>query len=74
MSLLERSKRNGNRRLVVDGPPDLIISPYSGKGKVIPSLLAWLDGAVDREPYRTPKGTGWILTWSGDRLLALSRI
>jgi len=44
------------------------------QGKVIPSMLALLDGAEDNEPYRTPKGTGWILTWSGDRLLALSRI
>jgi len=44
------------------------------QGKVIPSMLAMLAGAEDRGPYRTPKGTGWILTWSGDRLLALSRI
>ncbi len=44
------------------------------QGKVIPPLLAVLDGAGDTAPYRTPKGTGWILTWSGDRLLALSRI
>ena len=44
------------------------------QGKVIPSILALLDGAGDREPYKTPKGTGWILTWSGERLLALSRI
>ncbi|GAA3338018.1 NUDIX hydrolase [Amorphoplanes nipponensis] len=53
-----------------DGPPVAVCS----QGKVIPSLLALLDGAEDREPYRTPKGTGWILTWSGDRLLGLSRI
>ncbi|MET8152216.1 NUDIX domain-containing protein [Actinoplanes sp. NPDC049668] len=44
------------------------------QGKVIPGLLALLDGAEDPEPYRTEKGSGWILTWSGDRLLALSRI
>lgn len=44
------------------------------QGKVIPSMLAELAGAADNEPYRTPKGTGWILTWTGDRLLALSRI
>jgi 8-oxo-dGTP diphosphatase len=44
------------------------------QGKVIPSILALLAEAEDPEPYRTPKGTGWILTWSGDRLLALSRI
>jgi 8-oxo-dGTP diphosphatase len=44
------------------------------QGKVIPSLLALLAGAEDREPYRTPKGTGWILTWSGERLQGMSRI
>ncbi|OJF10178.1 NUDIX hydrolase [Couchioplanes caeruleus] len=44
------------------------------QGKVIPSLLALLDGADDPAPYKTPKGDGWVLTWSGDRLVALSRI
>ncbi|MEU4219316.1 NUDIX hydrolase [Actinoplanes sp. NPDC026623] len=46
----------------------------SSQGKVIPGLLALLDGAEDTAPYRTRKGAGWILTWSGDRLLASSRI
>ncbi|MEU7901892.1 bifunctional NUDIX hydrolase/histidine phosphatase family protein [Actinoplanes sp. NPDC049118] len=46
----------------------------SSQGKVIPGLLARLDGADDPGPYRTRKGSGWVLTWSGDRLLALSRI
>ncbi len=53
-----------------DGPRAAVCS----QGKVIPSILALLDGAEDPEPYKTPKGTGWILTWSGDRLLGLSRI
>ncbi|MFI7600829.1 NUDIX domain-containing protein [Actinoplanes sp. NPDC049681] len=44
------------------------------QGKVIPDLLALLDGAEDPEPYKTPKGDGWVLSWSGDRLVALSRI
>ena len=44
------------------------------QGKVMPQLLALLDGAEDPRPYRTPKGEGWVLTWSGDRLLGLSRI
>jgi 8-oxo-dGTP pyrophosphatase MutT (NUDIX family)/phosphohistidine phosphatase SixA len=44
------------------------------QGKVLPPLLALVEGTEDAEPYRTPKGTGWILTWSGDRLLGLSRI
>jgi 8-oxo-dGTP pyrophosphatase MutT (NUDIX family) len=46
----------------------------SSQGKLIPTLLALVDDADDPAPYRTHKGTGWILTWSGDRLLALSRI
>jgi len=53
-----------------DGPRAAVCS----QGKVIPSMLAVLAGAEDPEPYKTRKGTGWILTWSGDRLLALSRI
>ncbi|BCJ54641.1 NUDIX hydrolase [Actinoplanes sp. NBRC 14428] len=44
------------------------------QGKVIPGLLASLDGADDPEPYRTAKGDGWVLSWSGDRLVGLSRI
>ncbi|WP_052359890.1 NUDIX hydrolase [Actinoplanes friuliensis] len=46
----------------------------SSQGKVIPGMLALLEDAPDPEPYKTPKGTGWILTWSGERLLGLSRI
>jgi 8-oxo-dGTP pyrophosphatase MutT (NUDIX family) len=53
-----------------DGPRAVVCS----QGKVIPPLLASLDGVDDPEPYQTPKGKGWILTWSGDHLLALSRI
>jgi 8-oxo-dGTP pyrophosphatase MutT (NUDIX family)/phosphohistidine phosphatase SixA len=44
------------------------------QGKLMPSLLAALDGATDPAPYKTHKGGGWLLTWSGDRLLALSRL
>jgi 8-oxo-dGTP diphosphatase len=53
-----------------DGPRAAVCS----QGKVIPSMLALLAGAGEPGPYKTPKGTGWILTWSGDRLLGLSRI
>lgn len=53
-----------------DGPRVAVCS----QGKVIPALLATLAGTADPEPYKTPKGTGWILTWSGDRLLGSSRI
>ena len=44
------------------------------QGKVMPPLLAALDSADDPEPYRTPKGGGWLLSWSGDRLTALTRL
>jgi 8-oxo-dGTP pyrophosphatase MutT (NUDIX family) len=43
------------------------------QGKVMPPLLASLAGADDEEPYRTRKGDGWLLTWSGERLLGAAR-
>ncbi|BCJ42524.1 8-oxo-dGTP diphosphatase [Actinoplanes ianthinogenes] len=42
------------------------------QGKVMPPLLAELTGAGDAEPYRTRKGDGWLLTWSGATLLGVS--
>jgi 8-oxo-dGTP pyrophosphatase MutT (NUDIX family)/phosphohistidine phosphatase SixA len=53
-----------------DGDPAAICS----QGKLIPPMLAVLEGADDREPYKTPKGGGWILSWSGERLVALSAL
>lgn len=44
------------------------------QGKVMPHMLAALRGESDPAPYKTPKGGGWLLTWSGDRLLDLSRL
>ncbi|GGL10965.1 NUDIX hydrolase [Mangrovihabitans endophyticus] len=44
------------------------------QGKVIPPLLASLHDEDDPQPYKTPKGAGWILAWSGDQLVASSRI
>ncbi len=44
------------------------------QGKVMPAMLAALAGEAAPEPYKTPKGGGWVLTWSGDRLLNLSRL
>jgi 8-oxo-(d)GTP phosphatase len=44
------------------------------QGKVIPPLLAALLGAEDSARYKTPKGTGWLLAWSGDTLTAVSRL
>jgi 8-oxo-dGTP pyrophosphatase MutT (NUDIX family) len=43
------------------------------QGKVIPPLLALLDGA-DPAGYRTPKGGGWMLSFSGERLVGLDRL
>jgi 8-oxo-dGTP diphosphatase len=44
------------------------------QGKIMPILLATLHDAADPEPYKTPKGDGWLLTWAGDRLLDASRL
>ena len=44
------------------------------QGKVMPAMLAALADETDTEPFKTPKGGGWVLTWSGDRLLNLSRL
>jgi 8-oxo-dGTP diphosphatase len=44
------------------------------QGKVLPPLLALLDGAEDPEPYTTAKGGAWLLSWSGERLAGLTRL
>ncbi|MFI5888903.1 NUDIX domain-containing protein [Actinoplanes sp. NPDC051513] len=44
------------------------------QGKVMPTMLATLRDESDPAPYRTPKGDGWLLTWSGDQLLDASRL
>ncbi|MEU4561331.1 NUDIX hydrolase [Actinoplanes sp. NPDC023936] len=44
------------------------------QGKVMPPLLAALHGSDDPEPFKTRKGDGWLLTWSGERLLGASRL
>jgi 8-oxo-dGTP pyrophosphatase MutT (NUDIX family) len=46
----------------------------SSQGKVLPFLLAALAGVDDPARFHTPKGEGWLLTWSGDRLLDVSRL
>lgn len=59
------------------------------QGKVMPPLLAHLHRAAeaatphgtekapeedDPAPYKTPKGGGWILSWSGEILIGLSKL
>ncbi|GIM95198.1 NUDIX hydrolase [Paractinoplanes toevensis] len=44
------------------------------QGKVMPTMLATLLDESDPEPYKTPKGDAWLLTWAGDRLLDASRL
>jgi 8-oxo-dGTP pyrophosphatase MutT (NUDIX family)/phosphohistidine phosphatase SixA len=44
------------------------------QGKLIPHLLASLTDTGDHHPFKTPKGDGWLLTWSGDRLVGASRL
>jgi 8-oxo-dGTP pyrophosphatase MutT (NUDIX family)/phosphohistidine phosphatase SixA len=53
-----------------DGPTAAICS----QGKLMPPLLATLTCTEDPEPYKTPKGGGWILSWSGARLVAVSQL
>jgi 8-oxo-dGTP diphosphatase len=44
------------------------------QGKIMPTMVATLRDEDDPAPYKTPKGTGWLLTWAGDQLLDASRI
>ncbi|GIE27380.1 NUDIX hydrolase [Actinoplanes italicus] len=44
------------------------------QGKLMPHLLADLSGTSDHHPFKTPKGDGWLLTWSGEQLLGASRL
>jgi 8-oxo-(d)GTP phosphatase len=53
-----------------DGPTAAICS----QGKLIAPLLATLSSAEDPEPYKTPKGGGWVLSWAGARLIGLSQL
>jgi 8-oxo-dGTP diphosphatase len=50
------------------------VTVVCSQGKVMPTLIAALRDEDDPGPYKTPKGTGWLLTWSGDRLLDVSRV
>ncbi|MEV6350386.1 NUDIX hydrolase [Actinoplanes sp. NPDC051851] len=44
------------------------------QGRVMPALLAALHDEEDPGPWKTRKGEGLLLTWSGDRLLGSSRL
>ncbi len=58
------------RALAAAGRPVVVCS----QGKVIPRALALLAGDEDRSGYRTPKGAAWLLSFHGDRLVALDRL
>ena len=51
-----------------------IVTVICSQGKVVPTMVATLHEKDDPARYKTPKGTGWLLTWAGDRLLAASRV
>jgi 8-oxo-(d)GTP phosphatase len=53
---------------------DGVTTVIGSQGKVMPPLLALLEGADDPTPYKTPKGGGWLLSWSGADLAGLSRL
>ena len=44
----------------------------ASQGGVIPDLVAELHpaNAIASQTYKTPKGSGWVLTFSGDDLVA----
>jgi 8-oxo-dGTP pyrophosphatase MutT (NUDIX family) len=52
-----------------DGP-----AAICSQGKLIPPALATLRVEEDPAPYKTPKGGGWVISWSGGRPAALSRL
>ncbi|MGW4296700.1 hypothetical protein ACWEH1_27185, partial [Micromonospora chersina] len=54
--------------LAADGEPLAVCS----QGKVIPGALEHLTGTA--EDFTTPKGGGWLLAFTGDRLLAADRL
>ncbi|MEU1837229.1 NUDIX hydrolase [Micromonospora chersina] len=54
--------------LAADGEPVAVCS----QGKVIPGALEQLTGTAD--DFTTPKGGGWLLAFTGDRLLAADRL
>ncbi|GIE93711.1 NUDIX hydrolase [Paractinoplanes rishiriensis] len=60
------------QRLLDLRSPDVTV--ICSQGKVMPTLVATLKDEADPAPYKAPKGTGWLLTWSGDRLLGASRL
>jgi 8-oxo-dGTP diphosphatase len=53
-----------------DGPRAVICS----QGKLMPPMLALLNGSTNPAPYKTPKGGGWVVNWSGEKLVAVSRL
>jgi 8-oxo-dGTP diphosphatase len=50
------------------------VAVICSQGKVIPPLLALLRDEDDPAPYKTPKGGAWVLSWSDDLLIGLSRL
>jgi 8-oxo-dGTP diphosphatase len=44
------------------------------QGKLMPHVLATLAQADDPEDYRTPKGSGWVISWSGETAVGVSRL
>jgi 8-oxo-dGTP diphosphatase len=67
----DRAKLAAQRLLDLRSPAVTVIC---SQGKVMPTLVATLRDEADPAPYKAPKGTGWLLTWSGDRLLDASRL
>jgi 8-oxo-dGTP pyrophosphatase MutT (NUDIX family) len=58
-------------RLAQERTADRVV--VCSQGKVMPPLLASIAGDPDVAAYHTAKGEGWLLTWSGETLLGISR-
>lgn len=48
--------------------------PPAGWGEARPGSGEARPGSDEPRSFKTPKGDGWLLTWSGERLLGVSRL
>ncbi|HEU4427042.1 MAG TPA: NUDIX hydrolase [Pilimelia sp.] len=61
---------SGLLRLALDGREPVVVC---SQGKLIPRLLELISPEPGRD-FATPKGTGWLLAFAGDRLVGADRV
>ena len=69
-----KARLAAQRMLQLVAMRDAGVPVICSQGKLLPTMLATLAGRPDTQPFKTPKGGGWLLTWSGERLLDRSRL